>query len=123
MIAPSELRIGNYVLIGSLVWTPIDGILSSQVFACNGVGINYIDIDPIPITPEWLERLGFETKTGYVIMGRIGLSPTTWIDIMNNGTAEVCGQWNESVAVSPCKYIHELQNLYHAITGNELKIK
>ena len=120
MIAPSELRIGNYVLIGSLVWTPIDGILSSQVFACNGVGINYIDIDPIPITPEWLERLGSDK------IKLFGNDPSDTVTITIEGcvnlsfTGEVL---HNIVAGIKVKYVHQLQNLYHALTGNELKIK
>ena len=122
MIAPSELRIGNYVLIGSLVWTPIDGILSSQVFACNGVGINYIDIDPIPITPEWLERLGFEWDIYYQ-----GYCDGNYlVNIRENGTISFAygkRRHDEMQFLPYIKYVHQLQNLYHAITGNELKIK
>lgn len=114
MIDPKELRLGNFVLIGSLVWTPIEGVHSSQAFVCNGVGVNYIDIDPIPITPEWLERFGFlpyPFNYGWK-------HESQWLEIDSMG-----GYFQYPHGCAEIRYIHQLQNLFFALTGLELTIK
>lgn len=76
---------------------------------CIGCFKIYSDlIKPIPITEEWLLKFGFEKDNMY------------WIDDTNigftfykNGKIE----WNQPKHI---KYVHELQNLYFALTGKEL---
>jgi hypothetical protein len=100
------------------------------------------DIDPIPLTPEWLERCGF---VKLVHLGRNEYS--LWIDevltietlfILNNRTEEIVVRIvttnendDENIPLGAfvtyknvnCKYLHQLQNLYFALTGEELQIK
>lgn len=114
-----ELRIGNFV---------------SQLysFGCDGTKkpewreweLDLIDIQdvqsrpeiykPIPITEEWLVRFGFEVNNteSWYYKGNFRWSKVgrywLWFGIpMQNGLF---------------KHVHQLQNLYFALTGQELKL-
>lgn len=141
MIKASELRIGIHVLHN-------DALVEVKGFIKNddslGTIIVYIDsepipnyskkpvspkdIDPIPLTPEWLERCGLELRkedkiwqiqvgnTSYLEIEAeepfmCGVTPETWRDICPIYI------WNE------IKHVHQLQNIYFALTGEELTIK
>lgn len=75
----------------------------------------YNYIEPIPLTPEWLGKCGFNRINhveGYSFFAKKGCC----IDIYENKTL----LWGHvSYAI---KYLHQLQNLYHALTGEELTI-
>jgi hypothetical protein len=88
------------------------------------------DLSPIPLTEEWLLKFGF--KKGNSIYPE-GYS----INILNTDTYlrpsfEGGFYWGfnlrnksdcELYNAKPIKYVHQLQNLYFALTGNELEIK
>ena len=102
---PEDLRIGNWFF-----YKGKDVQWSIEDFAEWGKNIEKL-IEPILITPEWLERFGFEKK------------PIHWegaIDLMADGD-----EWNfESGYIDiNIKYVHQLQNLYYALTGKELEKK
>ncbi len=115
----TEFRIGNLVdLYGS--------IATVQRFDFNDRPPNGLAVDkgkPIPITPELLERAGFE-KTFKE------WKPKELDDIID---FPVCliqdedswGIYSNSDGDYLCKikYIHQLQNLYFALTQKELEIK
>lgn len=75
-------------------------------------------IKPIPLTSEWLERFGFKN-------GKILLPERSSLDsylIVNDGRIQICK--NGYYAYDPeTKYVHQLQNLYFALTGSELTLK
>ena len=130
-----ELRIGNLVYSGFRVVDVVDSIERS-VFVVNYI-VNFSDgenceveeINPIPITTKWLERLQFrkddngnywvDLVTFYfeIIPGKDGFYP-----VIGQG-AEISAETEQRVTLNCIKYIHELQNLYFALTGEELKIK
>jgi hypothetical protein len=62
----------------------------------------------IPLTPEWLERMGFEFNAdeGYFSY-----------ELPNKP------QGIDRIKVGNGVYVHQLQNLYFALTGEELTIK
>lgn len=69
----------------------------------------------IPLSLEWLERCGIENRKvnlddGYYII--------TGVDYSYLQQKRV----GEMLIVS-CQYLHQLQNLYYALTGTELTIK
>lgn len=77
-----------------------------------------LDLSPIQLTPEWLERLGFtkdddevDQKTGRTVEGR-------W---RHEGYLEWPGLYY--LPDYELKHLHQLQNLYFALTGEELPIK
>ena len=107
----SELRIGNVVstfrAIGNYwSWTFIS---HEDIYSIScGNGNNF---KPIPLTEEWLLKFGFE---------RNGKKLTFWkIDLVED--EEGIFSFDESRIYIDIKYVHQLQNLYFALTGEELK--
>src|SRR5690606_30786472 len=95
---------------GKVSDTILDGI------ACGSTDI--ADYEPIPLTPEWLERLGFkknETKDWW---------PCYVLDDYNiyfdNGDILMDGDY---IPTARIEYVHQFQNLYSILTGEELEIK
>ena len=108
----TELRIGNWVSSKEIP-VQIEEITTETVRYCFGdFPINYIR--PIPLTAEYLMRFGFEC--------RIVHEHKAWgfdkIYIWENNK----GKFEWSVGL-PIKSIHQLQNLFFALTGYELKLK
>jgi hypothetical protein len=131
----NELRIGNYisplgigitVVEGLCTW---DGLIQSSNFAERGIE----DFEPIPLTEEWLLKFGFEdvdlnmSGSNWLVKEQKGL----WRQAIRIAYSEKSEEWSLTLeCVSPptlsivrLKYVHQLQNLYFALTGNELNIK
>ena len=122
-IQANELRIGNIIyLCGSLHDREIrfDGVdrefeltgflFGKLLYYKHGKNFNVIfEVKPIPLTEEWLLKFGFENKKI-----RIGVYDLIVV-LPNSAFYNGCG--------FPCKYVHQLQNLYFAITGEELTMK
>lgn len=70
-----------------------------------------IDITPIPLTPEILEKAGFVNKDLGNLSYNLAYGDGVCISISFNGT------W-----ICYLTYLHQLQNLYFALTGEELNI-
>ena len=119
MITVQELRIGNIVIdpqhYGGETQIEIDCInYTSETKQW------YHSLKPIPLTEEWLLKLGFEKQ--------------------ENGWKKlcICNDWTylywerlaglelsvnkHSVMLPHINHIHQLQNLYFALTGQELTI-
>lgn len=111
MIEAQELRIGNWV---------------KNIYG-NEVQITVIDDTvtwpkPIPLTPEWLERAGFEHILN-------NLEDFYAIDYEEGefyfGLSEYMDSYHihgYHATYMPIRYVHQLQNLYFALTGQELKL-
>lgn len=74
--------------------------------------------DPIPLTEEWLERFGAEEKwsekyelQGFSIILKEDNTWTFWIA----NSDDFGGSYFVNI-----NYVHQLQNLYYALTGEEL---
>lgn len=80
------------------------------------------DLSPIPLTTEWLERFGFETHPNFSerwFWNHYGYSMT----LADDGDWNVMPRVDDSLVVAYCRYVHQLQNLYFALTGTELELK
>jgi hypothetical protein len=78
------------------------------------------DYQPIILTEEWLQKLGFEMKGFY------RLKVTSFLELCwkpHDKTLNIQTEKNGFTEDSKVKYVHELQNLYYALTKKELKIK
>lgn len=111
MINVRELRIANLLYD-----------LNRRIFAVTPedfIGAN--SYSPIPLTEEWLLRFGFK-KAGTSFIHSCGLkyhSPG-----IQSGTTGY-GNWF-AWGIKPIygvRYVHQLQNLYFALTGEELILK
>ena len=75
-------------------------------------GCSDLDIDPIPLTEEWLVKFGFENGNYFILNNVI-----IYKDYNNKYRYEY------NYGQTWVKHVHQLQNLYFALTGEELVIK
>ncbi|MDF3076137.1 MAG: Phi19:3 [Sphingobacteriaceae bacterium] len=133
---PSELRIGNYVTTEEqkgceakvLGYDETSIYLDHYSFGEN----DYVPeaVEPIPLTEEWLLRFGFEVSQITVNGGQvIYKSPVGGGVVIKNWQNESEGLiWGNSdlnggyIHIAAFKFVHQLQNLYFALTGEELTI-
>ena len=120
MIKANELRIGNYYKHP----TSINDFDVMEDIDFISVMVN--QFKPIPLTEEWLLRLGFtrhhEDYGNDIVMlkscvhqPREGMTYKIYPDEL--GSAEMPKN------AKRIKYVHQLQNLYFALTGEELTLK
>jgi len=116
----NELRIGNYILHEPTIddWEEIIVTLPSLL----QVDISSESYCGIPLTEEWLLRFGFEKltekgsgfkSTSYTYTGKVALI------VHFDGVRLSVNFWQGNEK----KYVHQLQNLYFALTGEELELK
>ena len=109
MINANELRIGN--------WVKINGHeikLAKELFCLllmDQVAAPY----PIQLTPEILEKCGFEMHNDRGLW-RLNNFYLHFYTLSDN---EYCFKYNDFRS-SSIFYLHQLQNLYFALTGEEL---
>jgi len=117
MIAPQELRIGNIVRLKS---KNKDYVIDSGYEIDTGTDSD--DFEPIELTEDWLRKLNFvclgkkRNWFDYNLNGRIVLSISLDGILLINLNGEFSN-------IGSVKYVHQLQNLIFALTGEELKIK
>lgn len=110
-----ELRVGN------LVNTTTAGNVCNTLVPIEIIDGTYIDnaewFFPIPLTTEWLERFGFDVGNNfYFTRGDFDISYIDDDIIYERYTV----RWQKSVSIK-IQYVHQLQNLYFALTGEELE--
>ena len=111
----NELRIGNWVMGDSERPYQIELSDFSDWYDDHNSHEYGDHVHPIPITEEWLDMFGF--KDDQIMRFRDLL-------MLAKGDEEYCA-WINTLThgrVSSVKYIHQLQNLYYALTGEELII-
>ena len=121
-LTPQELRLGNY--LKPKVKLNLADLKTPDIVVVDTVQLNDLLYygaekwanEPIPLTKEWLELLGFKKHhfLGYS-NGRL------FIDMVGNPTffAFEVNYHHKFVVI---KFVHQLQNLYFAITGDELQL-
>lgn len=101
-----ELRLGNLI------------IEDGKQTEFNGDFYHWIDglIKPIELTDEWLIKLGFETDgiewwNGIICLG-----------VFKDGIYYLPTEEIHYRVGQEFKYVHQVQNLHYAITGDELNV-
>jgi hypothetical protein len=127
MINPRELRIGNLVRgIDAPYPASIEGIDPNGGVFLLGDSIPWepSEVSPIPLTEEWLVKFGFKAENDLNLDFRFP-----------NGTRHLITRESDSgwyygfecylveLPNIELNYVHQLQNLYFALTGEELTIK
>jgi len=110
----TELRIGNYVY-------PFDDInlVDEKIIFRDFVKVSVKDLSdtnhlyPIPITEEWLLKFGFKKHKAWDDSFYYLKSDVDIFEYLS-------GFEHNDFHI---KYVHQLQNLYFALTGEELKFK
>lgn len=121
-----ELRIGNYVDFEYGEENRTFGFLTTIEGADDLLGIENgnLKAQPIPLTEEWLLKLGFEkygkTKLYKNTKGRVSVTLTSNQFGKFSGSSDFL--LNDFYYI-PIKHVHQLQNLYFALTGEELTIR
>jgi hypothetical protein len=111
-----ELRIGNYVDIDNTIQT-----IDMNIMFDFDEGGWYIDdlhltkVKPIPLTEEWLLKFGYEKPAIVWIgdkfyLGTYDRDKTLWHCALRKNNGCLCD----------IRYVHQLQNLYFALTNEEL---
>ncbi len=116
MIRPSELRIGNYVETPYDKYSSIRMVNSGYISDRNNDMVSLSDCEPIPLTEEWLER--FDIHKDYIFDNEYKRDIDGYLLYIEDIASCNVVNWDK-----PIKYVHEAQNLYFALTGNELEIK
>ena len=126
MINIKEIRIGNLIQFNK----DFD-VKYHKVEIFTAVSINERTSEwfsPIPITPEILKKCGFNKSDKSELWGLLKFSETwDWFimkDISINKPTDdtYLVQFGNAGIMPPCKYVHQLQNLYFALTGEEIQI-
>lgn len=134
MIEPSELRIGNFVTTEKtayiLVITEIEAshgddkywfsaTAKFRDYQCN---FPIIDAEPIPLTEEWLLKMGFQYNGNVLILKLKDV-------VFDEGNCIEYFKGKDYTEIkfgyygnSHIKFVHQLQNLYYSLTGEELTI-
>jgi hypothetical protein len=112
----AELRIGNYINISKEV---------CKMQLVNFADIHYTDsfenYEPIPLTEEWLLKLGFDKldKAHFKIIQKDIFNSLFTITLDENEIFkfDFQGFWYQ------LEFLHQLQNLFYCLCGEELKTK
>ena len=134
----NELRIGNLVFNDYLkVNKYIVGIFDNEIWLSNTDELNQNQrsnvesINGIPLTEQILLKCGFESYKTYLLRKKINddfylifspkdTRPLYCILRMYNDDMDMLQECNNIV---DCNYLHQLQNIYFALTGEELELK
>ena len=137
MLRAEELRIGNLVRLRNSeidieacvngVWNDTARGRFSVHLEGNGI-INTIDqIEGVPLTEEWLEKFRFVKEDSDV--NDYEDDYQEWYEKLFPVIGVLCQSdtkeylFDEDTDTLRIKYVHELQNLYFALTSKELTIK
>jgi hypothetical protein len=118
----NELRVGNLIRFSNKIqperivrvdvrfFAAFAGGRASSEFSADEEVSNYYN--PIPITPEILVKAGFGENGHFFNIRHLEytlISNRMW--------------YKTKIIDKPLKYVHQLQNLYFALTGEELPIE
>ena len=124
-----ELRIGNWVNLYGDYDSQVTGLTNTKKVWCvnnphdENCAWETTQIKPIPLTEEWLLKFGFDDgindylafcrfkKGNFVVVREQDIYSYPYEDYEGN-------EFDLEL-----KHIHQLQNLYHSLTGNELTLQ
>ena len=124
-----ELRIGNWIKDGhEFEQIKIEHLVCLSSGRC--------EFDPIPLTEEWLLKFGFDKGNYKEINEKHFVKKSNTIKVIISGV----GFWDVYTDYNPYQitfsnglnvitdnrgvnHVHQLQNLYFALTGEELTLK
>jgi hypothetical protein len=134
MIKENELRIGNLVMDfeDSQKYHPIECIYLNMhdkywvSYRNNSIKCSVESLEPIPLTEEWLLKMGFDisNSSGYNIKNN-GIEIDVWFNddgLINDiqiSSTNISGAYPN---IKHFQYVHQLQNLYWCLCGEELKL-
>lgn len=120
----TELRIGNYIKNnGKIVevdyLTPTSIGYENGKFSTSTFNSEVMHYEPIPLTEEWLLKLGFEKITGCNVIENCYCKNGYSVSFDKCGSISFWVSDDKTIII---EFIHTLQNLYFTLTGEELTI-
>lgn len=129
MMIPQELRMGNYVDYDDVI-VEVKSINNNFILTKLFSSLDYKDLEPIELTEEWLVKLGFKVfyesdfqkkyDKDYSDLHIQARKVDNGYGIKINLNVYYRG---EPIGKQLSEHVHQLQNLYFALTGQELTIK
>ncbi len=113
MLRAEELMIGDWVIVyekAMPVKARVDGVYGNNAFVLghprtveNGF------VEPIPITPEILEKNGFERGSDNLFSYGRGMYVMMWSK-EHYSVGQIFGNWSAFVEFAEIRFVHELQH-------------
>lgn len=121
----TELRLNNFVIYEDEI-VPVIGMENNDngllVKIDSNNMIDYRNLKPIALTAEWFQRLGF--KEAYRSSTRVRFELPNYcrydFDLSSNKILQGFLFFGNYIK---CNHLHQLQNIYFTLTGEELKIE
>lgn len=135
MLEANELMIGNYVYTKHIVTCKYDNVRKVSETILVNLSREKDYLKPIPLTEEWLIKLGFKKLDGGCLIFQKGIYEiwSNTADLKEWSLRRIVGDKNEGsygetlncmVNVHNKVYtVHQLQNIYYSLTGEQLTIK
>lgn len=135
-IKANELRLGNLIRFNNFIGDERNVIVNARFFASMAGGRPFTEVEGsnnselnncysgIVLTPEIFEKCGFKKSKydeSYLFLNNDGS-----IVIETDGSIAVGDDPSKigwASAAQVCSFLHQLQNLYFALTGQELEVK
>lgn len=122
VLKENDLRIGNFIKVISSNKTFDSYITQAKgydIVRIEEKSFTYWNYEPVILTEEWLLKFGFEKI--------IGSNESNFTNGVYNLFANSLGELNfyffkEGDWYQKIDYVHQLQNLYFALTGSELTV-
>ena len=137
---PQDLRIGNLVTINQTA-LHFDGSGESEsIFEIGEIRTDLVyfkgfhtgeycsSLQPMPLTEGWLLTLGFTIevgKHGVYYMHSIFKGFRVWKSDITSCWVIGRKQFDNNLTywIADLKYVHQLQNIFYSLTGEELEVK
>ena len=122
-----ELRVGNYLekdgkieMVSSIHSDNTIRLQENKNANCHGCySLNKPIIKPIPLSEDWMLNFNFEQQTSdYFVIDLAGFSMRYYYNFSGS-------TWKFELEdkIIELYYVHQLQNLFHSLTGEELTLK
>jgi hypothetical protein len=118
----NEFRIDNLVdyKYGEELFYKIASIDEETVSLKDNISFDYIgydEIEGIPLTEDWLIKFGFKKNETFCF-----INIESGIELMNIANKYFRGRYKGALITKDIEYVHQLQNLYFALTNKELTL-
>lgn len=119
-LSANELRIGNWIFNGGIK-SQVAYLLPDNINCTRPDfdGLLNGEITPILLTEEWLLKFGFEIDKDLVFYKMVARKGHISLPFDKDKKWKY---WSNLLKIE-IQYVHQLQNLYFALTGSELEIK
>ena len=123
VLKASDLRLGNLILKNGKIYeiTTLFFVDLHDGTVRENYNNSYV-IEPIKLTEEWLNKLGLNVNKWFcensycVVEDKTNDTSYGWCMKVQNASH------TKEIEFGYFKYVHELQNLYFALTGSELTV-